>query len=316
MPPFDRDRIHEAWQPLDWRSPQEISGEALRYASYYGIRFVGEFPRLLHGFGYFEAAGHTIAVHAWLPEKPRGTVLVVHGYFDHVGLYRHVIRHLLELDYAVLAYDQPGHGLSSGPRAVIEDFLVYRDVLHSCLENKANAFPRPWHVIAQSTGAAIVMDYLVQGGDDNESSPFEKVILLAPLVRPAAWRKIRMTHWLIAPFREYLARNFSRSSSDPEFLHFLRNLDPLQSRKLSSRWLGALQKWVPAFERAAAVRISPVIIQGDQDSTVDWKHNLRVIRQKFHEPEINVIQGARHQLANEGESFRIRINEILDRHLK
>ena len=313
--PFDTRRIRESWEPLDWHSPQEISGEALRYADYYGIRFVDDFPGLHHGFGYFEAAGHTIAVHAWLPERPRGTVLVVHGYFDHVGLYRHVIRHLLELDYAVLAWDLPGHGLSSGARAAIDDFIIYRQVLHSCLENKANAFPKPWHVVAQSTGAAIVMDYLVGMGFDEDSSPFDRVILLAPLVRPAAWRKILLWHWLVAPFRRYLDRRFTYSSGDMEFLNFLWKLDPLQTHKLSSRWLGALKKWVPAFERAASVRISPVVIQGDRDETVDWHHNLDIIRSKFRNPEIHLLEGARHQLVNESQDYRDQINAILDRYL-
>lgn len=314
-PPFDRKLIERHWQPLDWHKPQPLTGEAMRYANYYGISFADEFPGLQHGFGYFDAADHRIAVHAWMPENARGTVLVAHGYFDHVGLYRHVIRHLLELHYAVLAYDLPGHGLSSGARAAIDDFLVYREVLHECLENKANAFPRPWHVIAQSTGAAVVMDYLINSHGRPEESPFEKVILLAPLVRPAAWRSASLLHTLVSPFTDYVKRTFTLNSSDNEFIHFLQNLDPLQHRLVSSRWVGALKKWLPGFESARSVRISPVIIQGDRDTTVDWRHNMDVIRDKFHEPEIHIIEGARHHLANESEEFRRKVNRIIDHHL-
>ncbi|KAF0811116.1 hypothetical protein A167_00148 [Alcanivorax sp. S71-1-4] len=314
-PPFNAQLIQQAWRPLDWKTPQEISGEARRYAEYYGIHFADRFPGLLHGFGYFEAAGHTIAIHAWMPPKARGTVLVLHGYFDHVGLYRHVIGHLLELNYAVLAYDLPGHGLSSGPRAAIEDFLVYRDVLSQCLAHEQNHFPRPWHAMAQSTGGAIIMDYLVSGGGGGEPAPFEKVILLAPLVRPMAWRSGKLLHSLVSPFRDYIRRVFTVNSNDPDFLHFLEHLDPLQHRALSSRWVGALKKWVPGFERASSVRISPVIIQGDMDETVDWRHNLSIIEDKFNQPEIHILQGARHQLANEHPDIRAQVNRILDSHL-
>ena len=314
-PPFDVDAIQSGWQPLDWKSPQAIEGEARRYAEYYGIDFARQYPQLLHAFGYFDAAGHTIAVHGWLPPQARGTVLVVHGYFDHVGLYRHVIGHLLERGYAVLAYDLPGHGLSSGARAAIDDFLIYRDVLHECLTNKANGFPRPWHVIAQSTGGAIVMDYLVSSAVRGTPSPFEKVILLAPLVRPFAWRSGRFLHALVSPFRDYVKRVFTVNSNDPDFLHFLEHLDPLQHRALSARWVTALKKWIPTFERAGAVRVSPVIIQGDMDETVDWRHNLGIIEDKFHQPEINVLKGARHQLANEHPDIRKQVRSIIDRHL-
>ena len=105
------------------------------------------------------------------------------------------------------------------------------------------------------------------------------------------------------------------NSNDPEFLHFLEHLDPLQSRQLSARWVGALKKWIPGIEKAQRVSISPVIIQGDLDETVDWRHNLNVIEDKFRSPEINLLKGARHQLANESAPIRARIAEILDKHL-
>lgn len=313
--PFDKDTILRTWAPLDWQAPQQISGEALRYAQYYGLDLREHHPDLLHAFGYFDAVDHQIAVHAWMPPQPRGTVLVCHGYFDHVGLYRHIIAHLVSRNYAVLAYDLPGHGLSSGPRAAIDDFLVYREVLTQCLARKENHFPKPWHVVAQSTGGAIILDYALHVAPGADVFPFEKVILLAPLVRPAKWRTGALMHSIVSPFRDYVKRVFTINSNDPEFLHFLENLDPLQSKLLSARWVSALKKWIPGIEAAQRVSISPIIIQGDLDETVDWRHNLNVIEDKFSSPEIHLLKGARHQLANEAEPFREKIARILDKHL-
>ena len=313
--PFDSDVILNAWAPLNWQSPQQISGEALRYAQHYGIDFASHDKHLLHGFGYFDAADQKIAVHAWRPSNPKGTVLVCHGYFDHVGLYRHIIRHLLLRNYAVLAYDLPGHGLSSGPRAAIDDFVIYREVLSQCLAHKQNHFPKPWHVIAQSTGGAIIIDYALHSATNSDVFPFEKVILLAPLVRPAKWRAGALMHSLVSPFRDHVKRVFTVNSGDKEFLHFLEHLDPLQSKLLSARWVTALKKWMPTIEMAQRVSLSPIIIQGDLDETVDWRHNLKVIEDKFSSPEVHILKGARHQLANEAEPIRQRIAEILDKHL-
>ena len=313
--PFDQDAILRSWQPLNWQRPEQISEEALRYARYYGIDFGQQHPGLLHAFGYFDAADHQIAVHAWLPENPLGTVLVCHGYFDHVGLYRHVIGHLLRRNYAVLAYDLPGHGLSSGPRAAIEDFQIYREVLTQCLARKENHFPKPWHVIAQSTGGAIVIDYALHRTPGSSGFPFEKVILLAPLVRPAKWRAGALMHSLVSPFKDNVRRVFRTNSNDTEFLHFLEYLDPLQARAISARWVGALKKWIPGIEGAGRVSISPVIIQGDLDETVDWRHNINVIEDKFTTPEVHILKGARHQLANESAPYRQQIIDILDKHL-
>jgi len=310
--PFDVPLIEQSWKPLEWQKPEEISGEALRYAQYYGIDFGQQRNGLLHSFGYFEAANHVIAVHAWLPDKARGTVLLAHGYFDHVGLYRHIIEYLLDLDYAVVGYDLPGHGLSSGERASIDDFYIYQQVLEQCLANKANGFPAPWHTISQSTGGAIIMEYLLRQG---EQQPFEKIILLAPLVRPKGWRTAQWIHSVISPFRATVKRAFTPNSNDPAFLHFLQHLDPLQPRMLSARWVGALKQWIPQFERSGKVNISPIIIQGDKDGTVDWRHNLNMIEDKFKQPEVHLLKGARHQLANEDWTFREQIRQVLLEHL-
>ncbi|MDX1804702.1 MAG: alpha/beta hydrolase [Alcanivorax sp.] len=312
--PFDREHIVRHWRPLNWQHFDPLDPESQRYVAYYGLDFADRLPDLEHGFGYFEAAGHTLSVHAWRPAAPRGTVFVCHGYFDHVGLYRHVIGHVLELGYAVLAYDLPGHGLSSGPQAMIEDFRIYRQVFEECLALADNHFPRPWHVIAQSTGGAIVMDYLASR-DRHHSHTFEKVILLAPLVRPYKWASARWLHALVSPFVKSIKRVFTINSSDPDFLDFLENHDPLQSRQLSARWVAALKKWIPGFERAPAIEVSPVVIQGDLDETVDWRHNLSVIKNKFEDPDVYVLKGARHQLANENADYRAEIFAIIDKYL-
>lgn len=313
--PFNRDQILQHWHPLNWERFDPLDEDSRRYADYYGIDFTKRLPGLHHGFGYFDAAGHTISVHGWRPASPRGTVLICHGYFDHVGLYRHVIGHVLKLGYAVLAYDLPGHGLSSGAPAAIDDFRIYREVLERCLALADGHFPKPWNVIAQSTGGAIVMDYLLHHGFDESNSPFRRVILLAPLVRPFKWGTGRWLHTLIRPFARSIKRVFTINSGDADFLDFLENKDPLQPRRLPAGWVTAFKKWLPGFEGAKRVKLSPVVIQGDHDETVDWRYNLKVIRAKFEEPRIYILPGARHQLANEQQDYRDQVFDIIDRYL-
>ncbi|MBA4723084.1 MAG: alpha/beta hydrolase [Alcanivorax sp.] len=310
--PFSRDAITRSWHPLNWERFAPLDDPSLDYVSYYGIDFAARLPRLEHGFGYFDAAGHTLGIHVWRPPSPKGSVFVCHGYFDHVGLYGHVIGHLLEKGFAVVAYDLPGHGLSSGPPADIDDFKVYREVLERCLSLARTHLPKPWHVVAQSTGGAIVMDFLLHHRFDADEAPFDQVILLAPLVRPFKWGTARWLHTLIRPFARSIKRVFTINSGDPDFLDFLENRDPLQPRRLPASWVTALKRWLPGFERAAPVPLSPVVIQGDQDETVDWRYNLDIIRRKFQEPRIHILEGARHQLANEQADYRERIFRIID----
>lgn len=308
-PTFSPEKAREELPPLYWQDPAPPEGELLAYARFYGINFGETMPGVLHGLGQFRAARHDIATHIWMPREPAGTVLVCHGYFDHVGLYKHIIRYLLELDYAVVAYDLPGHGLSSGAPVTINTFRTYRAILKRCISDMEGRMPKPWHLVAQSTGGAIAMDLLLYS--KGRESPFEQVVLLAPLVRPVRWWYVRLLHTLISPFFRYVKRAFSANSGDPDFLDFIEFRDPLQYRQVSSRWVGALRRWVTRFRRARPVKISPLVIQGDQDETVDWRHNLKAIEKKFASPEVHILKGARHHLANESQDHRDSIRELL-----
>lgn len=312
-PTFSPEKARAALPQLHWQQPASPSGELLAYARFYGINFAETMADVKHGIGHFRAARHDIATHIWRPRNPAGTVLVCHGYFDHVGLYKHIIGYLLELGYAVVAYDLPGHGLSSGTPVTINTFRSYRSILTRCLREMKNRLPQPWYLVAQSTGGAIAMDVLLYSR--GKASPFEKVVLLAPLVRPARWWYVRLLHTLVSPFSRYVKRVFSANSGDPEFLDFVEFRDPLQYRRISSRWVGAMRRWVNRFRRAHPVKISPVIIQGDQDETVDWRHNLKVIEKKFSSPEVHILKGARHHLANESENYRDQIRRVIRNHL-
>ena len=88
-------------------------------------------------------------------------------------------------------------------------------------------------------------------------------------------------------------------------------MDPLQARKLPLSWIDAMVEWMVHFEHHAESDLSPLVIQGEHDATVDWKYNLSVLNQKFN-PRVLRIEGARHHLVNEAEDIRKQIFDYLD----
>lgn len=90
---------------------------------------------------------------------------------------------------------------------------------------------------ADKAPGAILLDYLLHGGERPELG---ETILLAPLVRPRAWGWSKLSYRLLSPFVDSIPRRFSENSSDPQFLDFLREHDPLQPRTLPTAWVGAL----------------------------------------------------------------------------
>ncbi|MBU1331171.1 MAG: alpha/beta hydrolase [Gammaproteobacteria bacterium] len=263
--------------------------------------------------GTIQAAGYQVAVQVWWPAQPRATLVLLHGYYDHVGLYRHVIEWALGMGFAVLSFDLPGHGLSSGARASIGDFAEYQVVLQAVLaEAAALELPQPWHLCGQSTGGAILIDYLLNGAPGAEIG---ETILLAPLVRPRAWGWSQFSYRIMKRFVSEIPRRFSVNSSDAAFIDFVHHQDPLQPRNLPTAWVGALSQWVPRIEAAPRSARSPLIIQGEADLTVAWRHNLKVLQDKFAAPQILRLAAARHHLANESVELRQRYFEFLSQRL-
>ena len=309
--PFQPEQLRPLLRPM---AAAHLDLPAMQaYRSFYGIDLVTRHAGLDCRLGSFNAAGYQIAVQLWAPSEPRGALLLLHGYYDHMGLYRHVIDWAVNMGLAVLACDLPGHGLSSGVRASIDDFAEYQQVLLGLFEQAAElGLPQPWHLCGQSTGGAILLDYLLSDGSRPELG---QSILLAPLVRPRAWRWSKFSYRLLSPFVREIPRRFSENSSDAAFIDFVHNLDPLQPRSLPTAWVGALKRWVPRIESAARSTHSPLIVQGEQDMTVDWQHNLDVLQDKFRQPQILRLPEARHHLANENEALRRRYFDFLSERL-
>jgi alpha-beta hydrolase superfamily lysophospholipase len=305
---FDPDTLRFSLQPLLAEQPLSEAGQA--YQRFYGLATGTGSAPIRSWLGRFDIAGYEVVSQVWIPQQPSATLFLVHGFYDHVGLYRHVIDWALGRGFAVIGCDLPGHGLSSGARASIDDFDEYQVVLQALFDEAASLqLPQPWHLCGQSTGGAIVIDHLLIHGNDSPAQG--QSILLAPLVRPRGWGLSRLSYSLFSPFVKGIERRFSENSNDPDFLPFLL-ADPLQPRRLPTAWVGALAKWIKRIEAAPRSTRSPLIVQGDGDMTVDWIHNLQVLNDKFHKPQVFMLSEARHHLANELPTLRAQYFAFLD----
>lgn len=279
------------------------------YCQFYQL----DIPDTQHRIGYVDSGAYRLAAQYWLPaDAARGTALLVHGYFDHMGLYGHVVRYLLDQGYAVLGFDLPGHGLSSGARAVIHDFDDYGQAVHNVLSAAAGKLPPLTLGFGQSTGCAAWMNYLMA---DYPIKP-QQLLLFSPLLRPHRWAL--QGRWLYSALRHfvrYLPRSFRANSSDPTFLRFCHELDPLQPRMLTVAWVSAMKNWLERFAAQPAIALPALIVQGQRDDTVDWRYNIPVILQKMPQAQLHYLAEARHHLANESTSIRLRLWQIVSEFL-
>ncbi len=279
--------------------------DAQSYLDFYALGFQSEFSGLQQGFGNITTQGYRLAAHYWLPQNPKGTLLIMHGYYDHTGLFGNAIRLGLQQQYAVLMFDLPGHGLSSGDKISIDSFDTYGDVLNGVLLACHQQLPQPFCAWGQSTGGAILLNHLWRY-ENTQQSPvtFSKRILFAPLILPRDWHKGRRLYWLIHKFIKRIPRKPSESSHDKHFLAFVDYQDPLQTHYLSVPWVGAMKAWDEQCQTFPALDNHLLIVQGSGDRTVDWQYNLKQLMRLLPNAQIDIIENAGHQLVNEIPEYR------------
>ncbi|MHC4753520.1 MAG: alpha/beta hydrolase [Planctomycetota bacterium] len=291
-------QIREKAEPLDTAETDHYPQIVTNYFEYYGLDFGDE--KTEHIFGTFDSNEFTIAAHIYKPVKYKATVIILHGYLSHCGQLKNVISFLLENGYAVATYDMPGHGLSTGDRAAIDDFTQYSDVLCDFTEIIMSRLNGPYHLIGFSNGGAAALDYLFTVDGDI----FDKVILAAPLVHSYAWEESKAGLKLYEPFAEFVPRLKKRNSSDSEFVEFNKKKDYLHASQVPVKWVQALHEWNEKIEDIPTKNRTLKIIQGSNDTTVDYEYNIKFIKENFCDVEVEMIQNARHELFNESVEIR------------
>ena len=299
-------RLHEQLPALTL-DPQKdrdngASPEANTYREHYGLVHLTENKQVNHSLGAIPLGGYSIACQYWLPPAPVGTVFVVHGYFDHMGLYGHLFQYLLNQNLAVLAFDLPGHGLSDGERVTIASFDHYVEIFDALLALALKHLPQPWHGVGQSTGGAIVLKHLLK--ENSDTHLFDRIVLLAPLLHPRNWQTSRLVYFFAHRFLNHIRRHFTKNSGDPAFVEFLAHRDPLQATHIPLEWIGAMKRWTEEFRQLPPSEFPLTIIQGDRDQTLDWRYNLEQFQKKLPRARTHIIPGAQHHLVNERAELR------------
>ena len=96
-----------------------------------------------------------------LAEPARGVVLMVHGLGEHAGRYDHVANALSNWGFEVCAYDQRGHGESTGLPGVIPTPGALLDDLADVLDETRQQYPKlPLILLGHSLGGLVASRFV------------------------------------------------------------------------------------------------------------------------------------------------------------
>ncbi len=300
-------RIKKEMKPLNLSQVPSLSASEKIYLAYYGIHF----NDIKHYLGTFKSGPYRLTAHVLMPPDAKATIFLLHGYLDHAGILKNLIRLCVQQQLAVAMYDLPGHGLSGGDSCSINDFYDYVSVFKDFIEQYRAFFPNPHHFAGHSTGSAIALDYMHRVASKN----FDKLVYIAPLVRSAYWRISKANHYLAKPFVDSVPRVFFDNTSNPQFNEFIRD-DPLQCTDIPLKWVEALFAWNERVEAYKPISHPVLILQGREDTVVDWQYNIPFQKRKNDLITVKWFGNGRHHLLNEAQPLREEVLKTIGNYLQ
>jgi len=246
--------------------------------------------------------------------KPRGVVVVSHGYAEYGGRYLPFAHHLAARGLAAVGIDHRGHGTSGGPRGHCLAFDEFVTDLRTLVDLAAGWWPElPRVLFGHSMGGLIAFLYLLRHGDTVRAGALSGPAFVVPAQGPA-WQLALFT--LLARIAPRLgittAVDADALSRDPEVGRAYL-ADPLVHHRATAafaRGFGIAQ--AEALAGAPSLRVPLLILQGDADRVVDPVGAKAIDARLTGVHELVMLPGYYHELLNEPTPAAARVLELLD----
>lgn len=263
------------------------------------------------GFGDVEfwtaADGARLALRRQRPTgRPRGTVILLHGFGDHSGRYGEVAAWLGGRGLAVYAIDQRGHGRSPGKRGHVSRFAQFLSDVAALRKLAGGEDPGPQLLFGHSFGGCVALRYLetapagVAGAI--VSSPF-----LAVAMRVPPWKRLfaRTVGEVVPALPVGTGLDVALLSTDPGVGQAARS-DPLYHRVMTPRAFREISAAQAAVEAEGDRIGAPVLflLAGD-DRIVSRPVAERFARRLAGDVTVRVYDGFYHEVFNEPHRARV-----------
>jgi alpha-beta hydrolase superfamily lysophospholipase len=244
------------------------------------------------------------------PCTPPVVVLLVHGYGEHSGRYRHVIDALLEAGLHVAFYDHRGHGHSEGHRGHIARFAEYHDDLAKVIDTVVERAPAgsQLFLVAHSMGGLISSTFMASADRAQKahvrglvmSSPFFKVKLAVPMWKTMAGKLLSS----IAPTAGFPSGLTGNDVTRDKEIAAVYDSDPLNGKKATVRWFSECQKAQAEFD-PSQLTVPVLCLFGGDDKVTDADETERVAGLiASTDKTVDRLPGHYHEILNEPEPDR------------
>jgi alpha-beta hydrolase superfamily lysophospholipase len=236
----------------------------------------------------------------------RLSLVMVHGFSAHCGLYPHVGRALAGNGIAVTQFDGRGHGKSGGRRGHVDDFADYLDDLAMIIAWARERNPDlPWAIMGHSFGGAVVLAFTL---DEKRIDKPSRLVAVAPYLKlkmnvSAPKRMATTVAARVLP--TFSASNGLRGeeiSRNPKVVDGFWK-DPLIFHQATAGWfMATLRAQAHLRTHAERLKVPTLMLLAGEDRIVANEANLAFARSAGEAVAVKTYDGLFHELLLEPEA--------------
>jgi alpha-beta hydrolase superfamily lysophospholipase len=257
------------------------------------------------------SGGRTLFCRSWTPPLATRVMVLVHGFGEHSGRYEEMARWFATRDFAVYAYDQTGHGQSSGARGHVESFRDYHDDLECFIALSREANPGlPVVLVGHSMGGLVVAGLVSERAPEIDLLVTSGALLaLSPDLSPLKLLAARVLRRILPSLSMDAGLDPDGLSRDPDVIaRYLQ--DPLvHGRATASMAAEMSDAIVRAGKGANDVDVPVLVLHGADDPLclpAGSQHFFAGLpRSDVAGSEIHIYPSLRHEIFNEPERERV-----------
>ena len=228
----------------------------------------------------------------------KGVVVLVHGMGEHSGRYiESVIPTLLSASLAVIAYDNVGHGQSSGKRGHCPSYAALMEILKRVIEKATDLYPNvPLFLYGHSMGGNLVLNYALRNNlriaGTVATSPYLRLAFNPPKWKMVLGRLMLKSFPMVTLPSGLDAKGISRIPE--EVMRY--NNDPLIHDMVSPMFTFPIMEagaW--AINHASTLKTPTLLMHGTADPIIDYKATEE-FHQNSNKTELKLFEGAFHEL--------------------
>ena len=206
---------------------------------------------------------------SWIPENPTRVLILIHGYGEHCGRYDEMAMYFAQRGFAVHAYDQAGHGRTTGARGHVDRFDRLPEEVARFVELVGLDHPRlPITLLGHSMGGLVVAGAAVL-----HHPPVDRIVLSGALLELAGGGLRQTLSLAAAKVLSLIAPRLGISagldsaglSRDPEVIRRYDE-DPYVKDRMTTRFAAGMNQMLDRVSGAAGRVERPILVlHGGQD---------------------------------------------------